>query len=178
MMRDEQLAASLWIRLAKCYGLVLREVRSRGANDLTLPQFDALAQLLRHEGGMTAGALSRALLVTAGNVTGIVDRLEARGLVSRRTLPEDRRTVLLTLTPVGRRLATREVRRHERLLGRVFRGVPRDDQERLRAALDELRAALESQERRAPWPSSHDRSSTSTTQRRASPPSPSSARSG
>lgn len=135
-------AAALWIRLAKGYGMVLREV-SRGARSLTLPQFDCLAQLLRHPDGMTAGALSRSLLVTAGNVTGIVARLQARGLVRRARDPRDRRAAILTLTPAGRRVAQAEVARHERLLERVFSGLPLAERARLARSMDRLRHALE-----------------------------------
>ena len=79
MTNDAKQAAGVWIRLVKCHGLVMREVRRRVAqSDTTLPQFDVLAQLLRHPQGMTSTELSRVLLVTAGNLTGIVDRLEAR----------------------------------------------------------------------------------------------------
>jgi DNA-binding MarR family transcriptional regulator len=140
--REEKEAAGLWIRLVKCYGLVLREV-SRPQRGLTLPQFDCLAQLLRHPEGLTAGDLSRSLLVTAGNLTGIVGRLQARGLVSRRPHPRDRRAALLFLTPHGHRLALVEVARHERRLARLFTGLPPAGRLRLRMALDRLRETLE-----------------------------------
>lgn len=137
-------AASLWIRLAKCYGLVLREVRrAESPAGLTLPQFDCLAQLLRHPEGITSRRLSEALLVTAGNVTGIVARLRARGLVTRRAHPRDGRAVLLTLTPAGRRLARAEVARHERRLAGVLAGLGSAEQARLSEGLDRLRHALE-----------------------------------
>ena len=69
---------------------------------LTLPQFDVLAQLLRHDGPMTASELSQALLVTAGNVTGILDRLKSRALIRRTVNPVDRRVRYLSLTGRGR----------------------------------------------------------------------------
>jgi DNA-binding MarR family transcriptional regulator len=137
-------AAALWVRLAKCYGLVLRDVRafeSRAA--VTLPQFDALAQLLRHPEGATATALSEALLVTRGNVTGIVARLVARGLVRREVLPRDRRAAILRLTPRGRRIAAAHVARHERHLRKVFGSLRASDQAALRRSLDRLRRSLE-----------------------------------
>ena len=144
-MKTDKRAAGLWIRLAKCYGLVLREVRRvelRGP--LTLPQFDAMAQLLRHTEGMSAGELSRALLVTAGNVTGIVARLRAAGWVTRRAHPEDGRAAILQLTPAGRRLAQSQVARHEHILARVFATLRPAEQVRLRNCLERLRHTLES----------------------------------
>jgi DNA-binding MarR family transcriptional regulator len=143
MKRTPKNAAALWIRLAKCYGLVLRDVRRRVANGMTLPQFDALAQLHRHPDGMTASELSRELLVTAGNVTGIVARLEARGHVRRECNPRDRRVAVLRLTGAGRRLARREIERHERLLATIFEGLAPEEERRLCDALDHLRAALD-----------------------------------
>ena len=70
------LALSAWVRLLKAHGLILREVRRALPGTLTLPQFDVLAQLYRRPDGMTPGELTRELLVTAGNVTGIVRYLE------------------------------------------------------------------------------------------------------
>ena len=141
-MKGGKEAAGLWIRLVKCYGLLLREV-SRPQRGLTLPQFDCLAQLLRHPEGLTAGALSRTLLVTAGNLTGIVGRLQGRGLIVRRPHPLDRRAALLFLTPHGHRLTLGEVARHERHLERLFTGLPPAERLRLRTALDHLRETLE-----------------------------------
>jgi len=81
-MTPEKQAAALWIRLVKCSGLILQRVRRLPARSgLTLAQFDVLAQLLRRPGGMTSGELSRALLVTQGNVTGLVARLARRRLL-------------------------------------------------------------------------------------------------
>jgi DNA-binding MarR family transcriptional regulator len=137
-------AVGLWVRLAKCYGLVLREVREASSeSELTLAQFDVLAQLLRHPDGMTAGALSTELLVTAGNVTGLVDRLEAQGLVSRRAGSEDARVRIVKLTADGKRLAQREVRRHERLLARIFAALEPSEQSAIAHSLDRVRSAVE-----------------------------------
>ncbi len=108
------LAVSVWVRLLKAHGLVLRELRRRVPDALTLPQFDVLVQLHRHPEGMTSRQLTRELLVTAGNVTGLVDRLEALGLVERRPVPEDRRAMRVALTGRGRRVARRAIPRHRR----------------------------------------------------------------
>ncbi len=138
-----KLAVSVWVRLLKAHGLLLREVRRRVPPELTLPQFDVLAQLHRRPAGMTPGELTRELLVTAGNVTGIVARLTALDLVERLPVPQDRRAVRLRLTARGRRLMARAIPRHRReveaLLGRV--GAPR--LESLRDLLGELSRSLE-----------------------------------
>ncbi len=141
---EDQLAVSVWLRLLKAHGLLLREVRRRVPPDLTLPQFDVLAQLHRRPEGMTPGELTRELLVTAGNVTGIVARLQVLGLVRRRRVPEDRRTVRLRLTPRGRRLMHEAIPRHRRELGELFAPVDVPRLERLRDLLGDLSLSLES----------------------------------
>jgi DNA-binding MarR family transcriptional regulator len=137
------LALSVWIRLLKAHGLMMREVRRRVPESLTLPQFDVLAQLARHEDGMTHGDLTRQLLVTAGNVTGVVDRLAGLGLVERRPVPEDRRAVRVRLTPRGRHLAQRALPRHKKEVTALLDGVSQDDLARLRDLLGTVARALE-----------------------------------
>src|SRR5207244_13306671 len=109
-----RLAVSVWVRLLKAHGLVLRELRRRVPEDLTLPQFDVLAQLQRRPAGMTSRALTRELLVTAGNVTGLVDRLARMGLVERRPVPEDPRTGRGVVSARRRRARARAMRGHRR----------------------------------------------------------------
>lgn len=147
MKRDlqrDKLATAVWVRLARAYGLTLREIRRRETHlDLTLPQFDVVSQLIRRPEGMTAGDLSRALLVTAGNVTGIITRLAARGLVERTRDPNDARVVCLALTPEGRRVALREIAKEERQLGEIFARLGPEEFQRVVDALDVLRHAVD-----------------------------------
>jgi DNA-binding MarR family transcriptional regulator len=141
--KDGQLAVSVWVRLLKAHGLLLRELRRRVPPELTLPQFDVLAQLHRRPEGMTPGQLTRELLVTAGNVTGIVARLEALDLVERRPVPEDRRAVRLRLTARGRRLMDRAIPRHRREVGALLGRVAAPRLASLRDLLGELSRSLE-----------------------------------
>src|SRR5438105_2158093 len=99
---EDRLALSAWVRLVKSYNLVLREARRRLGKHCTLPQFDVIAQLARSEDGLSFSELSRHLIVTSGNLTGIVDRLEDEDLVYRETQPEDRRSIKVRLTSKGR----------------------------------------------------------------------------
>jgi DNA-binding MarR family transcriptional regulator len=140
---DSQLALSVWVRLLKAHGLLLREVRRRVPGALTLPQFDVLAQLHRSQDGMTPGMLTRALLVTAGNVTGIVERLAVLGLVERHPVPGDRRAVRIRLTARGRRLMDRAIPRHRRDVGTLFAPLPEDELTHLRDLLGALNQRLE-----------------------------------
>jgi DNA-binding MarR family transcriptional regulator len=140
---DGHLALSVWVRLLKAHGLLLRELRRRLPPGLTLPQFDVLAQLDRQRVGMTPGALTRALLVSAGNVTGVVDRLARLGLVERRPVPEDRRAVLVRLTARGRAVMRQAIPRHRREVATLLAGVAQTDLARLRRLLGRVTSALE-----------------------------------
>ena len=77
--------------------------RLRDSFDVTLPRFDLMAQLYRAPKAMTLGELSQRMMVSNGNVTGLVDRLVEQGLISRRPSPNDRRAQLVSLTAEGRR---------------------------------------------------------------------------
>src|SRR6266511_1560140 len=102
---DHKTELRLWLRLLTCEMLIETEVRRRlrDSFDVTLPRFDLMAQLDRAPNGMTLGELSQRMMVTNGNVTGLVDRLVAQGLISRRPSPRDRRAQLVSLTAEGRR---------------------------------------------------------------------------
>jgi len=109
-----KLSVRVHLRLASCRNLLMRESRRSVERwGLTLPQFDILAELDRApRAGFTFGELSRLLLVTSGNLTGIVDRLEADGLARREYDKSDRRVVRIVLTRKGRQLVTRVVPLH------------------------------------------------------------------
>jgi DNA-binding MarR family transcriptional regulator len=138
---DRHLAVSTWLRLLHGYALIERELRRAVAEHCTFPQFDVLNQLERERDGLTFVELSRRLLVTAGNLTGIVDRLHAEGLVRRAVHPADRRAFRLTLTPKGRRLVRRAQGRHHRALTALLARVPDRELRVLRRLLDRLRSS-------------------------------------
>jgi DNA-binding MarR family transcriptional regulator len=93
----------LWIRLLRAARIVEGELRERLKRDFdsTLPRFDVLAALYRQPEGMLMSDLSRFLLVSNGNVTGIVDRLVSDGFVVRSSRQGDRRTSIVRLTDAG-----------------------------------------------------------------------------
>ena len=140
---EDRLALSAWVRLVKSYNLVLREVRRRMGRRCTLPQFDVIAQLARAEDGMSFSELSRHLIVTSGNLTGIVDRLEAEELVYRETHPEDRRSIKVRLTKKGRRFTDEIIPQHAADIEEILRAVPRTDLAQLRELLGRVNQALE-----------------------------------
>lgn len=106
-----------------------------------MARFDLLASLHRHDGQTLAG-LSRALLVTAGNVTGLVDRAERDGVVERRPDPDDRRASRVWLTDRGRTLIKSVLPIHDRTVHELIVGLPREDRRELRKVLGSLRDHL------------------------------------
>src|SRR6476660_3503508 len=91
-----------WLGLARVYQKIQRQLdRILDEAGLTLPQFDVLANLGMSE-GITQQQLAERLLVTKGNVSGLLDRMESAGLVERRPSPTDRRANHLHLTEKGR----------------------------------------------------------------------------
>jgi len=93
----------LWIRLLRSARAIEGEIRERLRKEftVTLPQFDVMAALARKEAGMSMTELSRMLMVSNGNVTGIIDRLAAEKLVLRQAPANDRRSYIVRLTPKG-----------------------------------------------------------------------------
>jgi DNA-binding MarR family transcriptional regulator len=97
----------LWIRLLRAARSIEVELRERLRKEfaITLPQFDVMAALARNEAGKGTGMnmteLSRLLMVSNGNVTGIIDRLAADKLVLRQAPANDRRSYIVRLTPKG-----------------------------------------------------------------------------
>jgi DNA-binding MarR family transcriptional regulator len=119
---DHAQALRLWLRLLTCTQLVERQVRSalRAQFDTTLPRFDLMAQLERTPEGMKMNALSRRMMVTGGNVTGITDQLVAEGLVERVTVEGDRRAFLVRLTQAGRASFADMAHAHEAWIVQAF----------------------------------------------------------
>ncbi|NPD14835.1 MarR family transcriptional regulator [Xinfangfangia sp. D13-10-4-6] len=95
----------------------------RLTHDTTLPRFDVMAALYRRREGCTMSELSRLLLVSNGNATTVVDRLEKDGLVARRPSDTDRRTVYVGLTPEGLAQFETLAVGHEAEVARVFEGL-------------------------------------------------------
>lgn len=141
---DHHDALRLWLRLFATANLVSARVRNRLQQqfDTTLPRFDLLAQLERAPEGLKMGEISRRMMVTGGNVTGIVDALEADGLVSRLSDPNDRRASRVRLTSPGRKAFRTMAQAHERWIIEAFRGVDRSEVEILRTLLGKVKMGL------------------------------------
>lgn len=130
----------LWLRTLACTNLIENHIRSRLRSefDITLPRFDLMAQLERSPQGLKMGELSKRMMVTGGNVTGITDQLVTEGLVVREDSPKDRRAYIVRLTPEGRRSFRKMAEAHEKWIVELFGGMD----EKQRGQLYELLAAL------------------------------------
>jgi DNA-binding MarR family transcriptional regulator len=130
---DHKTELRLWLRLLTCTTLIENEVRRRLREnfDITLPRFDLLAQLDRAPDGMTLGELSQRMMVSNGNITGLVDRLVAQGLIRRRPLRHDRRVHIVSLTPEGQREFRIMARLNADWVGEIFESLTQKDIEAL-----------------------------------------------
>lgn len=137
-------ALKLWLRLLACTTKIEGEIRSRlrAEFDTTLPRFDLMAQLERAPAGLTMSELSRRLMVTGGNVTGITDMLEREGLVTRVDHPTDRRAYTVKLTAAGRRQFARMAAAHERWIVDLLAGLSAHEQQQMYALLAKLKRSL------------------------------------
>jgi DNA-binding MarR family transcriptional regulator len=116
--------------------------RLRMRFDISLPRFDYMAQLYRQPEGLKMSELSRYLMVTGGNVTGVTDELEREGLVSRKNNPADRRAWIVCLTARGRDTFETMAQEHEQWILELFSGLSSDTVQRLYSQLGTLRVQL------------------------------------
>lgn len=138
----------LWVRLLRASRMIEAELRERLAGQFgtTMPRFDVMAALYRAPEGMLMGDLSRFLLVSNGNVTGIVDRLVSDGLVQRAQRNGDRRTSIVRLTGAGQTSFKKMAAAHERWVGELLAGISKADAQRLTSMLEAFRSNWEERE--------------------------------
>jgi DNA-binding MarR family transcriptional regulator len=123
----------LWLRMLACTNLIENHVRAqlRSDFDITLPRFDLMSQLERSPQGLKMGELSKRMMVTGGNVTGITDQLVREGLVVREDSPKDRRAYIVKLTAEGRRSFRRMAEAHEGWMVSLFAGMDEKQRDEL-----------------------------------------------
>jgi DNA-binding MarR family transcriptional regulator len=145
---DAPLDLKLWVRLLSCTVRVENTIRSRlrSTFGITLPRFDLMAQLERHPEGLRMGELSKRMMVTGGNVTGIADQLEREELVVRVPDPQDGRAYMLKLTPRGRTVFVEMAAVHEGWVADLFRDVAAADKATMIALLDTMKKHLNDQD--------------------------------
>lgn len=131
----------VWLRLLSVTMTVEKRLRRRFADEFgtTLPRFDIMAALDRRPEGLTMGALSRALLVSNGNVTALVRQLEGEGLVETRADPADRRASVAVLTAAGEARFAELAAAHHGWIVEAFADLPRGAQDQLYRLLGTLK---------------------------------------
>jgi len=124
---DDRLQLRLWLRLLTCADLIEDQVRGRLRTSFatSLPRFDVLAQLDRSPQGLAMGALSSRLMVSNGNVTGLVEAMARDGLVERRANPADGRSALISASAAGRELFARMAPAHQGWIDGMMAGMTR-----------------------------------------------------
>lgn len=142
----QKLSVRAWVRVLAVQKGALAALRDDLEREMTMPRFDLLANVVKSD-GQTLAALSRSMLVTAGNLTGLVDRAARDGLVERRADPGDRRAWRVHITAKGQKAFREAERRHAAKVKKLFAGLTTTELTTLIHLLDKIRVTL-----RAPEP--------------------------
>jgi DNA-binding MarR family transcriptional regulator len=139
---DHREELRLWLRLLTCTTLVEGEVRRRLRDrfGVTLPRFDLMAQLDKAPDGMTLSDVSKRMMVSNGNLTGLVERLVESGHLDRRVSDTDRRAQVISLTSLGRAEFRAMAAEHEAWIAGMFAGLTRREMEELMRLLGKAKA--------------------------------------
>jgi DNA-binding MarR family transcriptional regulator len=144
LTQDHHQSLKLWLRMLSCTVRIENEIRSRLRTTfgITLPRFDLMAQLERHPQGLRMGELSKRMMVTGGNITGITDQLEQEKLVARVPDPKDRRAYSVMLTAAGRRAFAEMAVVHEGWIAELLKDISGDDKGTLIELLSQMKQHL------------------------------------
>lgn len=142
---DSKARLRLWIRLLRASRLIEGVARERLKTQFnaTLPRFDVMSALYRQPDGMLMSEISRFLMVSNGNITGIVDRLVADGLAVRSQRNGDRRTSFINLTRKGSAAFAEMADAHEHWIDELLSSVSARDAGALSAKLKSFRSNWE-----------------------------------
>jgi DNA-binding MarR family transcriptional regulator len=138
---DDHAMLKLWLRMLASTTQIEAEIRRRLRErfGISLARFDYMAQLHRYREGLKMRVLSRYLMVTGGNVTGLTDELERDGVVVRTHSPDDRRSWIVSLTPKGRTSFEAMAKEHEQWILEMFSGLDMKTVKQMHAQLGQLR---------------------------------------
>jgi DNA-binding MarR family transcriptional regulator len=141
-MEDSFRPTILWVRLNMTFQLIYHEIQKALKEEmLTLSQLDILVCLGRSD-GLTLGEISKRLLVTGGNITGVMDRLEKGGYVYRDRDREDRRIIRAKLTPKGGELHKEILPIFKKKWNEIVNILEPDEQRQMNQLLKKLSQAL------------------------------------
>ena len=141
---DDRGNVRLWLRLLTCTTVIEKRLKRRFADQygITLPRFDVMAALDRHPEGMTMGQLSQALLVSNGNVTGVVQTLLRDRYLSIAPSPTDGRASIVRLTPLGQECFSGLAEAHHEWVDMMLASLTRDQRTTLFNLLGALKDSL------------------------------------
>lgn len=141
---DDRGSVRLWLRLLTCTTVIEKRLKRGFADhyDITLPRFDVMAALDRNPQGMSMGQLSQALLVSNGNVTGVVQALVRDGYVSLAPSPTDGRSSIVRLSETGRECFAGLAEAHHEWIEGMLAGLDRDARGQLYQLLGMLKDSL------------------------------------
>ncbi len=141
---SERVEIRIWLRMLTCTTQIENIIKSKLRREFstTLARFDVLAQLDRFPNGLTMSEVSRHLMVSNGAITGLVDKLEASGFVTRGDHEQDKRTVVVRLTDAGRAQFRRMAIRHEEWIISLLGELSREAQTELLRDLTLLKHVL------------------------------------
>jgi len=139
---EHHLSLRLWLRMLSSTVKLETEIRSRLRSqfEITLPRFDLMAQLERHPQGLRMGELSKRMMVTSGNITGIANQLEKEKLVARVLDQNDRRSFSLKLTPAGMSSFKKMATVHEQWVEELLGGLQTEEKHQLIHLLSKVKA--------------------------------------
>ena len=141
---DGKRSLRLWLRLLTCSHTIEQTIAQRLRDEFgsTLPRFDMLSALDRAgDTGLTMGEVSRMLMVSNGNVTGLAQRLKADGLIEH--LPgADRRVQRVRLTAVGRRRFAAMAAAHEHWIETLLADLTPAEADDLSRLLEQTKRSL------------------------------------
>jgi DNA-binding MarR family transcriptional regulator len=144
LISREKEGLRLWLRINSFAQMVEQEIRTmlREKFDTTLPRFEVLSALDRVPEGLTMGELTRWLMVTKGNLTGIAERLSEDGLIKRQPTPTDRRSFVVTLTKKGKKSYQEMEEEYENLLDILFSDISLDDSDMFTGVLTKVKERI------------------------------------
>jgi MarR family transcriptional regulator, organic hydroperoxide resistance regulator len=146
-MASEIDAMRVWFRLIRLYTRSRLAIANRlRAYDISVPQCDVLTTLTEKE-GLSQQELASRLYVTKGNISGLIDRLAANGLVERRSFAGDRRSHAIHLTPAGRELAFQAIETQKAFVAETFGQVPPERLAQFEQLLIEARDLVRARDR-------------------------------
>lgn len=141
---DHHDALRLWLRILTCTNLIENKLRNylREEFSSTLPRFDLLAQLERSPQGIKMGDLSKLMMVSGGNVTGIATQLEKEGLIKRVVSDADRRSFQVHITPKGSKAFNKMAQVHEAWIAEMFSCLTEKEIEQIMKTLGILKKSM------------------------------------